>query len=267
MKAHVAQLAGGDHNADRAFITDNAAILLDGATAFLPVDVDPDTYADTLGEAIANHLDDDPTAELPAVVRTAIAHAAERLDLTPGQSPSSTVAILRTRENAADLYVLGDSPIHYGTDIHTASLTDDRLSHVAVNERRHYESRLRAGHGYDEHHRAALAALQRAQRHACNRPGGYWIAEANPDAAEHGLTRHVPAAAITWAVLASDGAADLIDHTCHPWPDIAHAETGQLAALLAQLYEWETITDPDGRALPRAKRHDDKTLIAVGTVW
>lgn len=268
MKAHVAQLAGGTDNADRAFTADHFAIVLDGATAFLPVDVDPGTYAGTLGEAIANQLDDDPAADLPAVVGAAIAHATARLDLTPGRSPSSTVAILRTGDDAvADLYVLGDSPIKYGTGTHTASLTDDRLSRVATNERHHYVSRLRAGHGFDEQHRAALVALQRAKRDACNRPGGYWIAEANPDAADHGITRQIPATAITWAVLASDGAADLIDHTGQPWPDIARADTDQLADLLAQLDEWETTTDPDGRALPRAKRHDDKTLVAIGSVW
>ena len=128
-------------------------------------------------------------------------------------------------------------------------------------------SRLRAGHGYDEQHRAALAALQCAQRHACNRPDGYWIAEADPDAADHGFTLYVPAAAITWAVLATDGAADLIDHTGHAWPDIAHADADQLAALLTQLDEWEDRTDPDGRSLPRAKRHDDKTLVAISSIW
>ena len=266
MKAHVAQLAGGDHNADRAFVIDSAAILLDGATAFLPVDVDPGTYADTLGQAIAHQLDDDPAADLAAVVRAGIAHAADQLDLTAGRSPSSTVAILRTREDVADLYVLGDSPIHYGTDTQTGALTDDRLSHVATSERHDYESRLRAGHGYDEHHRAALAALQRAQRSACNRLGGYWIAEANPDAADHGLTLQMPATATTWAVLATDGAADIINHTHQPWPDIARADTDQLTALLAQLDKWEATTDPDGRALPRAKRHDDKTLVAITSV-
>ena len=246
---------------------DHFAIVLDGATAFLPVDVDPGTYASTLGEAIANQLDDNPTADLCAVVRTGITHTVTQLDLTPGRSPSSTVAILRSHEDVTDLYVLGDSPIHYGTDTYTATLTDDRLSHVAATERRHYESRLRAGHGYDEHHRAALAALQRAQRAACNRAGGYWIAEANPGAAHHGLTRHLPASAITWVVLASDGAADLIDHTGRPWSDIAHAGADQLAALLAQLDDWDVTADPDGRVLPRAKRHDDKTLVAVGAVW
>ena len=74
--------------------------------AFLPVDVDPGAYAATLGEVIANQLEGDPAADLPVVVRAGIAHAASRLDLTPGRSPSSTVAILRTREGVADLYVL-----------------------------------------------------------------------------------------------------------------------------------------------------------------
>lgn len=267
MKAHVARLAGGNHNADRAFMTDHAAILLDGATAFLPVDTDPGTYAETLGEAIANQLDDDPTADLAVVVRTGIARTATRRHLTPGRSPSSTVTILRSGESGVDLYVLGDSPIHYGTETYTASFTDDRLSRVASTERERYQSRLRDGHGFDEQHHANLVALQRAQRAARNRPAGYWIAEADPDAAEHGRTGHLSASAITWAVLASDGAADLIHHTGHPWPDIAHADTGQLAALLTQLDEWETTTDPDGRALPRAKRHDDKTLVAISSVW
>ncbi len=53
MKVHTAQLAGGPVNADRVFCTHNAVIVLDGATAFEPVDVDPASYADTLGRMIA----------------------------------------------------------------------------------------------------------------------------------------------------------------------------------------------------------------------
>lgn len=267
MKAYVAQLAGGSSNADRAFVTDHAAIVLDGASAFLPVDVDPGNYASTLGEYIANQLDEDAAADLPAVVHTAIRSTAARLDLTPGRSPSSTVAILRTHGGAADLYVLGDSPIHYGSDSRQAMLTDERLAHVAMSERRDYVSRLRAGHGYDDGHQAAVTALQRAQRSARNRPDGYWIAEADPAAAHHGLTRRLRVDDITWAALASDGAADVIDHTGHQWSEVAHADTHQLAALLAQLDQWEAETDPDGSALPRAKQHDDKTLVAVNAVW
>ena len=34
-----------------------------------------------------------------------------RFDLRPGRSPSSTVTILRIRDQQADLFVLGDSPL------------------------------------------------------------------------------------------------------------------------------------------------------------
>lgn len=267
MKAHVAQLAGGARNADRVFLTDHAAIVLDGASAFLPVDIDPATYAATLGEAIADQLDRQPSTPLFTVVSDGIARAAQQLRLTEGRSPSSTVSILRARDERVELYALGDSPIHYGTD-HTATcLTDDRLARVAVEERRRYVERLRAGHGYDDEHRAALVVLQTAQRAARNTPDGHWIAEANPTAAQHGITRTVPAAAITWAVLATDGAADLIDHLGPTWPDVAHTDADELAELLERLHEWEAITDPDGRHLPRSKRHDDKTIVAVPAVW
>ncbi len=73
--------------------------------------------------------------------------------------------------------------------------------------------------------------------------------------------------AITWAVLATDGAADLIDHIGPPWHDVAQADADHLARLLAELHEWETTTDPDGRAMTRSKRHDDKTLVAIPNLW
>jgi hypothetical protein len=40
-----------------------------------------------------------------------------------------------------------------------------------------------------------------------------------------------------------------------------------LAALLGSADRWEAETDPDGQVLPRAKRHDDKTIAAVFALW
>jgi len=266
VKVQTAQLAGGPVNADRMFCTHHAVIVLDGATAFEPVDVDPATYADTLGRLIADQLDHQPDAALADVVATAITATADRLDLRPGWSPSSTVAILRTYDTVADLYVLGDSPIHYGTNNAASVFTDDRLAAVAPAERAHYVARLRAGHGFSDEHRTALIALQRAQRRARNTPEGYWIAEADPEAARHAVERTVPADQIGWAVLATDGAADYVDHTGQSWPRIALYDSEHLAALLDSADRWEAETDPDGQALPRAKRHDDKTIAAVSTL-
>jgi len=123
------------------------------------------------------------------------------------------------------------------------------------------------GHGYGEAHRAALVQLQQAQRRARNVEGGYWIAETDPAAAHHAFTSTVERDAIGWAVLATDGAADLIEHAGHRWHRIAQYDGAQLDALLARIHEWEDTSDPDGRHLPRAKRHEDKTIAALASIW
>jgi hypothetical protein len=74
----------------------------------------------------------------------------------------------------------------------------------------YYLAQLRAGHGYDDAHRAALVQLERAQQQARNIEGGYWIAETDPAAAHHALTMTVERDMVEWAVLATDGAAELI---------------------------------------------------------
>jgi hypothetical protein len=266
MQVHTAQLPGAEASADRLIVAPNALIVLDGASAFLPVDVEPSVYAETLGRNIAAELHQAPGTPIADTVAEAIRRTTEKLDLRPGASPSSTVAILRARSDAADLYVLGDSPIHYGVGHREHSLTDDRLSAVATPEREHYLAQLRAGHGYDDTHHAALVQLQRAQQQARNVEGGYWIAETDPAAAHHALITTVERDMIEWAVLATDGAADLIEHAGHRWHRIAQYDDAQLAALLARIHEWEDTSDPDGCHLPRAKRHDDKTIAAVNAV-
>ncbi|GAA1315394.1 hypothetical protein [Pseudonocardia xinjiangensis] len=188
MKVHTAQLAGDGTNADRVFVTDNAVIMLDGASAFEPVDVEPGTYAETLGRNLADELFKAPGVPIAEAVADAIGRTTAKLNLRSGASPSSTVAVLRVRPRAADLYVLGDSAIYYGTGRRTQRLVDNRLSTAATREHAHYLAQLRAGHGYNDAHRGALVRLQRAQRQARNVEGGYWIAEADPAAANRALT-------------------------------------------------------------------------------
>ena len=52
MKVNTAQLPGPHHSQDRVFITANAAVVLDGATAFARGEFDAGTYADALGRHI-----------------------------------------------------------------------------------------------------------------------------------------------------------------------------------------------------------------------
>ncbi|WP_225920570.1 hypothetical protein [Pseudonocardia oceani] len=264
MQVHTAQLAGGENNADRVFVTENAVIVLDGATAFEPVDVDPGTYAETLGASIADQLDAAPDTNLTQAVAEAIQNAAANLHLRGDASPSSTVSILRVRREAVDLYALGDSPIYYGSGRAVHRLIDDRLAVLPLIERARYVQALRSGAGYSGNHRNLLKRLQRAQGALRNKPEGYWIAETDPGAAAQALTAAVAADQIDWAVLATDGAADLIDHHGSPeWSAVAQRDSDGLMGLLCQIHEWEGVVDPEGRLLPRAKPHDDKTLAVV----
>jgi len=67
-----------------------------------------------------------------------------------------------------------------------------------------------------------------------------------------------------WLVLATDGAYKTMAHLeLDDWPSVARGTEQQLAAVLARCREWEQHQDPQGRDLPRAKRHDDKCLAAV----
>lgn len=245
---------------DRAFVTSNAVIVLDGASAFAARDVPASTYAEHLGSTMAALVDgsDEP---LSALLADAIKTTAAALDLTPGgRAPSSTVAVVRRRTDATvDVLVLGDSQVVIPGEI----VRDERLAPLASAERTACRTRLEHGHGYDDEHRQILAALQAEQLRHRNVPGGYWIAEADPAAAEHALVRHLSPDEAPWCVLATDGAYKPMEHLgLNDWATVAAADPDDLAALLQRCQDWES-TDEQGQQLPRAKRHDDKTLVTA----
>ncbi len=246
----------------------NAAIVLDGATAFASVDLDPGTYAEALGRHIVAELRSDDRIDLAEVVSKAIDIVARQFELRPGRSPSSTVTILRVHNQQAGLFVLGDSPLYYGTVHHSRVLADTRLADLDLPESRHYRDRLRDGSGYDDQHRTLLRRLQEHQRAWRNVDGGYWIAEADPAAAYHAITATLSVHDLSWAVLATDGISNPLRYLGRAdWATVAAQSDRQLTGLLAAAHRWESEDDPTGRTFPRAKRHDDKTIAAIPSVW
>lgn len=257
MKTASAQLPEGGGE-DRIYATAEAVVLLDGASAFQPAPVTPGTYADVLGTHILDRLT--PAEDLRAVLRDAIAATAGELKLTPGKSPSSTVAIVRVTGNEVECLVLGDSVVV----LPGQTVTDNRLDQVSPSRRERYLKRLKAGHGYDREHRDMLRQLQAEQARQRNQPGGYWIAESDPEAADHAITVRQPVASARWAVLASDGAYEPMIHLgLADWPNLATADSEQLARILSRCQRWEADADPHGAEYPRAKQHDDKSLAVV----
>jgi hypothetical protein len=246
------------------FVTSGAVIVLDGASAFGPAIVSPATYVDQLGTEIASAIRADQAGPLPRILAMAITATATALNLPDDDGPSSTVAIARVSDGTTDLLLLGDTYIAYRSAGTTTVLTDDRLDHLRLPQARLYRERLAAGSGYGPAHTAILRDLQAGQRFRRNVPGGYWIASANSEAAEHAITLTLPAASLEWIVLATDGAADTARHLgLDDWEAIARRDEARLSALLQHCHEWEEHSDPDGRHLPRAKRHDDKAIATI----
>ncbi|MDF2578822.1 MAG: hypothetical protein K0S49_401 [Microbacterium sp.] len=257
MRVVTAMLPDAHASQDRIFTTQNAVIVLDGASAFVPVEVSPSTYVDTLGRILVDGLTAEPEESLSKLLAYAIAESASLLDLQPGASPSSTVAIARRDGSGVDLLVLGDSQIVTPHDVYV----DTRIDRFAQAPRAAYRTRLEAGHGFDETHRELLKVLQADQSRHRNIDGGYWIAEAVPAAASHAITVRTGPAAPTWLVLATDGAYRPMQHLgLDDWAVIAAQDSAGLYRLLNELNRWEKCEDADGRALPRAKRHDDKSI-------
>jgi hypothetical protein len=262
LNVHSAQLQEGSAE-DRLFITDRAVVVLDGATSHDPDYPSAHEYVDSLGDELCRHLDS--SSGLSDILATAIESTAKKLCLHPGgRAPSSTVAIVRTDADEVEALVLGDSSVVMGCTGGTQDvISDERLDSLDFPESQSYREHLKAGHGYDPDHFAVLRSLQLKQRQRRNKHHGYWIAEADPAAAQHSIVRRYPANRVNWAILATDGAVDPLTPLRISWEEVAGLDDHGLTQLLARTHQWEADSDPDGVQLPRSKRHDDKTVAVV----
>ncbi|MCE0768113.1 protein phosphatase 2C domain-containing protein [Pseudonocardia kujensis] len=260
LTVRAASLPGGTPpGQDRWGTSERAAVVLDGASSHSLEAPAADAYVDQLLAELLARIDDGDHRD---VLRGAITETAAPLGLSPGRSPSSTVLMLRVGEQEIEVAALGDSTAVIGhPDGTTTRLTDDRLQDVSADLRQAYRDELRRGSGFGDEHRARLRELQRSEIPRRNRPGGYWISEAEPTAADELVIRAFPRSAVAWVVLATDGAQKHVDRLGGQWPEIADQDDEQLAAFLRAAQQWETHSDPEGTKLPRSKRHDDKTLL------
>ncbi|MEU6561810.1 hypothetical protein [Nocardia nova] len=262
MKFTVAQLQE-DSAGDRVIAADDYVVVLDGATSFDPDMPEAGTYADVLGSELSERLSSS-AGNLRAILAEAIRGTAGKLSLVPGYAPSSTVAIARHHRGVIDTLLLGDSYIVVGSssDSYTV-VTDSRLAQLNLDESREYRLRLSAGSGYDNRHRRILRSLQRKQCSHRNRSGGYWIAEADPNAAEYAISSEYRVEDVPWIVLATDGATDCLAALDISWLQVAQSDADGISDLLGECHRWEEEDDPTGCLAPRAKQHDDKTLVVV----
>ncbi|MET8050558.1 protein phosphatase 2C domain-containing protein [Streptosporangium sp. NPDC005286] len=240
---------GRPHNEDYVVTGPRWVAVLDGATA--PAGVESGCKHDVpwlvaqLGSALARQLATRSQGSLPdlvsAAIRATMAAHADTCDLTNLDSPSSTVAVLRQQGELVDYLVLCDSPIALQhTDGTLTVIDDDRTD------------RLPGGRPYS-------LELVRASR---NRPGGFWVAAAVPEAAYEALTGSVEASTVSGALLLTDGVTRLVEWYGHTWEQLVDtaATSGP-----GKLIRWVRQEERDRGAPSIAKKHDDAT--AAWLTW
>ncbi len=226
MKVAMATSPGHDRpNEDFVGAVPGAAVLLDGAgipgsEAVCSHGVA--WYAHTLGATVLGHLSREPCRDLAAALADAIDQVAGQhrhtCDLASPISPQATAAIVRYGDDRldflvlADVFVVLDSP---GSEPQV--LTDPR----EVDARNDVSSRLQGlTLGTPEYERAMLSATDelRARR---NRPGGYWVAKDDPEAAAQAVTGSFPLDQVGGAALLSNGAGRIVDpYGLAEWPTV-----------------------------------------------
>jgi hypothetical protein len=252
------QGSGTRPSEDRIFITDQAVIVLDGAAQPQRTERDGGWIADRLGAELAGRLEDRPNADLGEILASSIREVAQVHDLRPGEAPSTTVVIVRWDASRVDALVLCDSLIvardHY-CRVH--QLRDDRLSAVT-------DSLDHPGGGLHTADPDAWRALVDGQRSRRNMAGGYWVAEAVPEAAYHAVTASWPADEIAIVMAMTDGVSIGVDRYGIPpdWSAAIDLAADDPARLINAIHDAEA-DDPAGQRWPRSKVHDDKALAVL----
>ncbi|GAA2123875.1 protein phosphatase 2C domain-containing protein [Glycomyces algeriensis] len=239
---------GAAANEDFHLVGDGWALVLDGITRY-PDDGcvhDVPWYVRLLGTAIAARIGE-------ADLRTALAQAIDAVnslhaggcDLANPVSPGATVAIVRRVGDRVEWLVLGDCAI----------AMRDRDGGVAVES----DGRLAGLAGTPAAVDVAGVWRWPVEYVASvrNREGGFWVASADPGAADRAFTGSWPRERVGEVLLCTDGLTRLVERYGREWPSLFESGVEGLIDLVRELE-----TD-DTRFLPQSKRHDDATAVRL----
>ncbi|OQR65259.1 integrase [Streptomyces maremycinicus] len=256
----------GRANEDFAAASAGAAVLLDGAGV-----AGADTgcrhgiawFSSTLGALLLSAITAHPVRPLAECladsIRVVRSLHEDSCDLTYRASPTSTVVAVRADAGALEYLVLGDSTLLLADrEGKTTAITDQRLDEVGKRLRGSVDQ-LSTG---SPEHAAALADYRDFLTGLRNRPGGFWIAGPDPQAADHALTGVVPLDTLASMTLLSDGATRLVDSfELATWETtLTVLDSSGPDELIRHVREAEK-GDSDGRRWPRGKATDDATVL------
>ncbi|MGW1267706.1 integrase [Streptomyces sp. NPDC002491] len=256
----------GQQNEDFAAVAAGAAVLLDGAGvagAETGCTHGVAWFSSTLGGLLLSTITAHsarPLADcLADSIRVVRSLHEDSCDLTHRASPTSTVIAVRVGAGALEYLVLGDSTVLLADkDGKATAVTDQRLDKVGKRLRGPVDDLPTGSH----EHAAALAEYRDALTGHRNRPGGFWIAGPEPQAAKHALTGTKPLDSLASVTLLSDGATRLVDSfAVATWEGtLALLSSSGPEELIRRVREVEA-GDPAGQRWPRGKARDDATVL------
>ncbi|QSB15175.1 protein phosphatase 2C domain-containing protein [Natronosporangium hydrolyticum] len=209
-----------------------------------------------------------PDLSLPEILAEAIRAVredhGEQCDLDHPGTPTAAVGIIRDQGEHLDYLILCDIALVVDRDDNSSQfLTDERFG-AAVADLRDYARAHQTTFGSDDH-AALLRHITSMRLQRINRPGGYWVAGAQPGAAHHAITGKLPLSGVDRvrrAALLTDGAADAVTrYQLHTWPTLLDTLTTHGPAELIRQVRAAELSDDTGDGQARYKRHDDATAV------
>jgi hypothetical protein len=250
MEVRLASVAapGQPANEDQAFATGGLVGVLDGVTAPAGVDTGcvhgPAWYARRLATRLVEaygRVAGTPPADLLAQAIDAVRgdHGGD-CDLTCPRTPAATVCLVDVAKDEARYLVLADTTLLLETGTGVQMVSDRRANRLSTGDSTVDKSRY------------------------TNRPGGYWVAAAVPEAAYEAVTGSVPLRgppAVRRVALLTDGAARAVEaFALLDWAGLLDLLSSQGPAELIRRVRAAEAAD-DRPARPGHKRHDDATAV------
>jgi hypothetical protein len=246
-------------NEDHAAAGQSLAVVVDGLTARTETGCIHGVawFAGQLAQSVLRFGHLGPADALRSAIRHTASLHADTCDLTDPATPCAAVAIVHVGDDDHLRYLLlGDVSVVLVGDEIKRVVSDQRINKTALAQRAEAD---RLPYGSDAKS-AAMVSMKQAEIAARNKPGGYWIAGADPAAVDHAITDSVPLSELSRIALLSDGAARAVDlFKVTDWAGVLDLlETSGPLELIARVRSIE-LDDEDTTRWPRNKVSDDAT--------
>lgn len=246
-------------NEDWFYASPELIVVLDGATARTDTGCRHGVawYSQHLGETIVKLAGNYSLVDVLSEAIKTVAALHPECDLASPGTPSAAVGIVQLADKI-DYLVLADVSLVFDSVRGVEVITDPRVSSTGEPARSQAES-----WPLDAPERIPLVLQMKAGELAArNVPGGYWIAAADPAAAEHALTGSIALSEVRRIAALSDGAASAVDrYGLMSWQAMLEVLARSGPKRFIEQIRRAEAEDPKAIRWRRMKRADDATVV------